>query len=1400
MGTTLPRVTSGLRPLGLKGSAVPWRVVVLFTVSALLSAILLWARFFAAPVAQRLELEVDGIPRSFLVQWPVGQPPAAGWPVVFSLHSWGDDAKDQAEADGLRLRGLVRALVLHPEGYGLSTRGSRDASSWNSWHGSGSAGANADGGLGGPICEPEAVPDGDWKCYPSCEKRGYCTPNGGGLNKCRWTHCEDDVAFMLAMLDYLKQRTAVDPANIFAVGYSNGGMLTFELASDPRSEGIFAAIVAVGALPHVGFNRGTRSPSMRLLVIMGTADSYVVAEPNVPSDPTESFSSVHGWFYSSYINTTRLWASQRGMSGEENKTLIARRTELVCEGWSSHTSVDHAQIATCFYDGDHTEVPCAAWATAWDFFGAASLDDWTTGYRMQCPDDDTGYAPPYLSLFGKLAYIAGVTAPILLLLMMQALKDKLPALDKNGADSNHESPTDSLSPKSTGPLAQYPKITVIQQFQEIARDAPTRVALVYTVAGRRSEATYGEYDAIVRRVAGQLTALGLEPGHIVALLVDRGLHQIVSLYAVMCCGAAWVPLDASTPASRVQEVLEDSGANLFFYQEGFPLPALNYPMPVATISFDADSVRSAGELVHAAERMSGLPGAAMTDMAVVFYTSGSSGKPKGVIYSHAHVNHEANNFGDATEMSPESRGICKSPYVWAGIVWEAFSPLTRGARVVIASAQGHKDASYLANLINDEGVTIAFFPPKLLEMLLDSHAAGSQLGHMEHIVAIGEALPVQLANRFASMPYLSARLHNCYAATESSTTIYTVPLRGVNPGVHGSRVPVGIPQPGGAVHVLDSERQRVAPGQPGELCFGGQLSDGYLKNPQMTAEKFVETKQFGRIYCSGDMGRWHHGQLEVLGRADRQIKIRGVRIEPEDIEVALRRYEEDGVQVLHEVAVVATPVEPVELVAFITPFCTEERLARVEVHCKASLPPYYVPKYFFVLDKLPTLVSGKTNLRELVQRAATEVNKGEAVLDSLGLMQSMSKDALLETQVIHRCYAIWMLCVVVGHWNGCAEDPYRHSCAALTQPGAVPAWVEMFFRQMGGGDQTMFGFLMLGALQDSQPKPGQATPKVSLGKRDWYMYFIFLAMAFPIPQLLYAVFGPAFVAEGLDEIWPGWNAAHRWYLWMVLWARVCLRLGQGLHVPAWAQVSLQAALAVFGPAQALDPCVPSVSRKLQWLLGWLMAPYQVYNDHDGGCAIYWSWLQYYLVIYLASFHYIRPCLKWFRRVASACCDGPSWSIVALFGYVAVSGVLTAFHYPDIALNYDSTDPEFHWYWLPVEVVANVAQAILLPLAMVWLPYDLRWWGGTTLGTYVFHFYWRDDHWVWLARILAQLPFHGVVQLATLLGVAVAYVSVLGPIGHRILLWPMHAADLVKQYSRRLPRRRSGSLGEMLISP
>jgi amino acid adenylation domain-containing protein len=393
------------------------------------------------------------------------------------------------------------------------------------------------------------------------------------------------------------------------------------------------------------------------------------------------------------------------------------------------------------------------------------------------------------------------------------------------------------------------------------------------------------YQALVRRagrLARQLRSLGVGPDVPVAVCLERCPELLVALLGTLEAGGCFVPLDPGYPAGRLAFLVEDAAPAVLLTHAAV---ADRLPAFADRVLCLEDSWGSDADDDPAAQAP--LPGApAPEQLAYVLYTSGSTGQPKGAANTHQGICNRLLWMQDAYRLRGTDAVLQKTPCGFDVSVWEFFWPLLAGARLVLARPGGHQDPAYLADLIAAQGVTVCHFVPSLLEVFLREPDLEERCASLRDVICSGEALSVDLQERFCAR--LPARLHNLYGPTEAAVDVTAWACR---PGEPGAGVPIGRPIANVQMHVLDGQLQPLPVGVPGELYIGGvALARGYWRRPELTAERFLEHPMLGRLYRTGDRGRWRaDGALEYLGRTDGQVKLRGCRIEPGEVEAALRR-------------------------------------------------------------------------------------------------------------------------------------------------------------------------------------------------------------------------------------------------------------------------------------------------------------------------------------------------------------------------------------------------------------------------------------------------------------------------------------------------------------------------------
>jgi amino acid adenylation domain-containing protein len=391
-----------------------------------------------------------------------------------------------------------------------------------------------------------------------------------------------------------------------------------------------------------------------------------------------------------------------------------------------------------------------------------------------------------------------------------------------------------------------------------AAAAPDAVAIAF----RDREVTYGELAARAGRLAAHLARLGAGPDAVVGVCLPRSDELVAAILGVLWAGAAYLPLDPADPPARRQAMLRTAGARAVVTEDVLATAAAGSPVPL----------RPAGP----------------DQLAYVIYTSGSTGEPKGVAVPHRGLANRLRWMQDAFGLTPADRVLQKTPATFDVSVWELLWPLMEGAQLVVAEPDGHRDPGYLVDLVERRSVTTMHFVPPMLEAFLerpDLHRCRS----LRRVVCSGQALPLELHDR--CLERLGAELHNLYGPTEASidVTWWACERRS------GARaVPIGRPIAGAETYVVDGALEPVPQGTPGELLLGGvPLARGYLGRPDLTAERFVPhpfAAELGaRLYRTGDLVRWRpDGVIDYLGRTDDQLKVRGYRIEPGEVESALR--------------------------------------------------------------------------------------------------------------------------------------------------------------------------------------------------------------------------------------------------------------------------------------------------------------------------------------------------------------------------------------------------------------------------------------------------------------------------------------------------------------------------------
>lgn len=498
----------------------------------------------------------------------------------------------------------------------------------------------------------------------------------------------------------------------------------------------------------------------------------------------------------------------------------------------------------------------------------------------------------------------------------------------------------------------YPDVSLSELLKKQAELTPNNIALEF----HETKTTYLELHQKVNQLAHYLKAQGVQSGDIIAVSVSRSPELLYTLLAIMQCGAAYLPLDPEYPKGRLEFMLNDSGAKVLLTSKTLFASLPSWPLTL----FIEDAMESLNH--YDASPLSSV--VSPDNMAYILYTSGSTGNPKGVPITHKNLVNLLCSMALEPGISENDRllSITTISFDIAGL--ELYLPLLKGATLILADQETARDGRLLLELVKKGNISFLQATPTTWSMLLDS---GWDEPLSLKALCGGEAMPADLAKELTSK---CNTLWNVYGPTE--TTIYSA-VKQVK--ADDTLITIGKPIANTQLYIIDEQGQLVAPGKIGEIAIGGDgVAKGYWNRPELSAEKFIKnsfsTNKDNIIYRTGDLGRLlPTNEIECLGRLDQQVKIRGQRIEPGEVEHALLQL--DGIKyavvLANENFLVAhvVPDSSIEDAEIKIPLWRETLAAR--------LPAQLMPHDFNLLDKIPTTLNGKIDRKALSQFKTSKI-------------------------------------------------------------------------------------------------------------------------------------------------------------------------------------------------------------------------------------------------------------------------------------------------------------------------------------------------------------------------------------------------------------------------------------------
>ena len=494
----------------------------------------------------------------------------------------------------------------------------------------------------------------------------------------------------------------------------------------------------------------------------------------------------------------------------------------------------------------------------------------------------------------------------------------------------------------------YPASTIVDFFEKQAERTPNATAVDF----EGQSLTYEKLNLLANQVARFLRKKQrTNASPFIGVYMERSLEMVVALLSIIKAGFAYVPIDPEYPVDRINFMIEDAESGLILTHEQYSKSLMQSKSEIVVISITQSFSEDGTNL-----QLTLTPDAPV----YMIYTSGSTGRPKGVINRHVSLFNRLYWMQNEYHLTSDDRILQKTPFSFDVSVWEFFWPLMFGARIVIARPGGHRDPNYMKSLIRDQQVTTVHFVPSMLNAFFEEEDLASFCGSLRRVICSGEALPYTTVERFYAT--LTCSLHNLYGPTEAAIDVSYWPCSLDYPG---KIVPIGKPIANVQLYIVDKHLHLQPIGVPGELCIGGVgLAIGYHHRDDLTLKAFVHDPfshdAEARLYHTGDLARFlPDGQIQYLGRIDTQIKLRGLRIELEEIRATLINLPD-----IKDAAVVVRKTDASQmLVGYVV--MDNFNLQFLKEQLRKQLPEFMIPQILVPIPAIPTTANGKMDQRAL---------------------------------------------------------------------------------------------------------------------------------------------------------------------------------------------------------------------------------------------------------------------------------------------------------------------------------------------------------------------------------------------------------------------------------------------------
>lgn len=541
-----------------------------------------------------------------------------------------------------------------------------------------------------------------------------------------------------------------------------------------------------------------------------------------------------------------------------------------------------------------------------------------------------------------------------------------PGLETGAVDMLSAEEKEQLLVEFNRTAVDYPSAKTIHQLlEEQVEKSPAAVA----VTCQRKTATFGQLNERANRLARLLRDQGIGPGHLVGLMPDRSIEMLTGLFAILKAGGAYIPLGPEYPLDRVALILEECRADILLTHQGRDLPESSARVIYLDL-FDGtkDGDKQDPENLDNADNLD--PVSKPGDLAYVIHTSGTTGKPKGVMIENRSVINFIKGITDLIPFTPADSILSLTTLSFDIFGLETILALLKGTRVIVGTGEEQINPFAFAAAMEREEVTIFQATPSRLQLIMAEEEPAKKLKQLKHLLVGGETFPEILLENLREITAGNTRIHNVYGPTE--TTIWST----VKEVTCEMELNVGKPIANTYTYIVNKSGALQPLEVRGELAIGGDgVARGYFNNHKLSAEKFLHNPFIPgeKMYMTGDLARWlPDGNIELFGRMDHQVKIRGFRIEPGEIENRLMEID----FISEAVVIVREEGEEKYLCAYLVPAKSQqpviERITEIKNILTKQIPSYMLPSYFVELESIPLNVNGKIDRKMLPTPERTE--------------------------------------------------------------------------------------------------------------------------------------------------------------------------------------------------------------------------------------------------------------------------------------------------------------------------------------------------------------------------------------------------------------------------------------------